>query len=48
MALSDDAVAACIQTGRRLVLEGLAAPSARDAAGDALARLVSTEDVAPD
>ncbi|CAB4952069.1 unannotated protein [freshwater metagenome] len=47
MALSDEAVAACIQTGRRLVLEGLVAPSARDAAGDALARLVSTEDVAP-
>lgn len=47
MALDDDAVAACIQTGRRLVLEGLVAPSARDAAGDALARLVSTEDVDP-
>ena len=42
MALDDDAVAACIQTGRRLVLEGLVAPAARDAAGDALARLVTT------
>ncbi|EHN11616.1 transcriptional regulator TetR family [Patulibacter medicamentivorans] len=43
MALSDDEVAACIQTGRRLVLEGLVAPAARDAAGDAKARLVRVD-----
>lgn len=42
MALTDESVAACIQTGRRLVIEGLVAPAARDAAGDARARLVST------
>lgn len=42
MALDDAGVAACIQTGRRLVIEGLVAPGARNAAGDARARLVST------
>lgn len=41
LALSEDEIEATIQTGRRLVVEGLVAPSARDAAGDARARLVA-------
>lgn len=40
LALDEDEIAACIETGRRLVLEGLVAPAARDEAGDARARLV--------
>lgn len=44
MALDDASVAACIQTGRRLVIEGLVAPAARDDAGNARARLVSTRE----
>ncbi|WP_320670073.1 TetR/AcrR family transcriptional regulator [Patulibacter defluvii] len=43
LALSDDEIDACIATGRRLVLEGLVAPSARDEAGDARARLVRVD-----
>lgn len=41
LALSDAEIEATIQTGRRLVLEGLVAPGARDRRGDARARLVS-------
>ncbi|MCK9249528.1 MAG: TetR family transcriptional regulator [Solirubrobacteraceae bacterium] len=49
MALDDAALEACILTGRRIVLEGLVAPEARDAAGDARARLVriTSPDPAP-
>ncbi len=43
LALTEDEIDACIQTGRRLVVEGLAAPAARDENGDARARLVSIE-----
>jgi AcrR family transcriptional regulator len=43
LALTEDEIDACIQTGRRLVVEGLVAPSARDARGDAKARLVRIE-----
>lgn len=40
LALTEAEIEACIQTGRRLVLEGLVAPAARDEHGDARARLV--------
>jgi len=40
LALTEDEIEAIILTGRHLVVEGLVAPSARDAAGDARARLV--------
>jgi TetR/AcrR family transcriptional regulator len=43
LALTEDEIDACIQTGRRLVVEGLAAPATRDEHGDARARLVSVE-----
>lgn len=41
LALDDAAIESCISTARRLVVEGLAAPDAKDEAGDAVARLVS-------
>jgi TetR/AcrR family transcriptional regulator len=49
LALTDDEIATTIQTGRRLVVEGLVAPGARDAAGDATARLVTIDspDISP-
>jgi TetR/AcrR family transcriptional regulator len=40
LGLTDDDIEATIMTGRHIVLEGLAAPAARDAQGDARARLV--------
>ncbi|MGE4425144.1 MAG: TetR/AcrR family transcriptional regulator [Solirubrobacteraceae bacterium] len=40
LALDEERIESCILTGRRLVLEGLVAPGARDDAGDARARLV--------
>jgi len=43
LALTEDEIEACIQTGRAMVLDGLAAPDARDENGDAKARLVSIE-----
>lgn len=43
LALTEEEIDACIQTGRRLVLEGLVAPAARDRHGDAKARLVAIE-----
>lgn len=46
MALTEDEIDAVIQTGRRLVVEGLVAPAARDEDGDARARLVPI--VSPD
>ncbi|PTL60750.1 TetR/AcrR family transcriptional regulator [Paraconexibacter algicola] len=46
LALTDADIEATILTGRRLVVEGLVAPAARDGAGDARARLVSI--VSPD
>jgi AcrR family transcriptional regulator len=45
LALDDRTVEECIETGRRLIVEGLVAPAARDADGDALARLVSVDTV---
>ncbi|HUR73505.1 MAG TPA: TetR/AcrR family transcriptional regulator [Sporichthya sp.] len=42
LALTDAEVAACLQMGRRLVNEGLAAPSFRDERGRSRARLVDT------
>lgn len=44
--LTDAAIEATILTGRRLVVEGLAAPASRDEHGDARARLVRVTDVA--
>lgn len=41
LALTEGEIEACIQTGRAMVVEGLAAPAARDAQGNAKARLVS-------
>jgi AcrR family transcriptional regulator len=43
LALSEGEIEAAIATGRRMVVEGLVAPSARDAHGDARARLVAIE-----
>jgi len=43
LALDDRTVEECIQTGRRMIVEGLVAPAARDAAGDARARLVRVD-----
>lgn len=43
LALDDRTVEECIQTGRRLIVEGLVAPAARDDAGDARARLVRVD-----
>lgn len=43
LALTEQEIDACIQTGRRLVLEGLVSPAARDPHGDARARLVAIE-----
>jgi len=43
MALSEEEIAECILVGRRLVVEGLVAPSARDADGNARARLISVD-----
>jgi len=43
LALTEEEIAAAIQTGREMVVEGLVAPGARDRAGNARARLVRIE-----
>jgi AcrR family transcriptional regulator len=48
LALTEDEIDACIQTGRRMVLEGLVAPAARGADGNATARLVRIASPPPD
>ena len=45
LALTDEAIEGIILTGRRLVVEGLVTPAARDEHGDARARLVRVADV---